>query len=148
MERLNQKELDALKRAYDVTGRPGRGHQVPAEQAALIGESFNKDQVIIFSWNREQLGAVVTTWGRTLHDADLATAEGNRLKKALGWANSKCNTVSSRVLQIKDDLHEIQTAILDNLTLFGGGEKVNKVFDIINRLKDRIDGKEGGNGNL
>jgi len=115
---------------------------VPVEQAALIGERFKKDQVIIFSWSREELSAVVTTWGKTMHDSVLATDYGNKLKEQLRWSDEKCHTVSRRLLALKDELHEVRTNILDNVGLFGGGEQVNKIFDLLNRAIDRIDGKE------
>jgi len=78
--------------------------EVPVEKAALIGEVHSKDQVVIITVNRSINSVTVTTWGKTVHDADQAAESGNVLKEAIGWPASKCNAISAKVQVLLDAL--------------------------------------------
>jgi len=71
--------------------------EIPVEKAALIGEIHAKDQVIIYTADRINNSVTVTTWGKTVHDADQAAEAGNNLKSAIGWPDKHCHAVSAKV---------------------------------------------------
>ena len=119
--------------------------QVPVEQAGLVGEIYNMDQVIILSLQRENNKAVVTTWGKTAVDADQAAQAGNEVKRYLGWPEVKCTSISARVIDIRNDLREAKTLIISNLSAFEPGGKVDQLLAVLDRAMARIDGKAGSN---
>lgn len=70
---------------------------VPIEQAKEIAEKYDKDQVVILSWDRKHNSTVVTTYGKSIHDSDQAAESGNKIKQGLGWPENECHTKSVRV---------------------------------------------------
>jgi hypothetical protein len=70
---------------------------IPFEQAQEIAEKYDKDQVVILSWNREHCSTVVTTYGKNIHDSDQAAESGNKIKQGLGWPEHQCHAKSIRV---------------------------------------------------
>jgi hypothetical protein len=65
---------------------------IPIERAREIAETFDKDQVIIVTWDKAHGRTHVTTFGKTVDECEQAAQGGNRVKQALGWPEELCNT--------------------------------------------------------
>lgn len=70
---------------------------IPIVAAQRIAEQYDKDQVIIATWDKKHGRTHITTYGKTLKDCDEAAQGGNFIKKALGWPDELCNAKPSRV---------------------------------------------------
>lgn len=70
---------------------------IPIKAAKDIAKAYDKDQVIIITWDKIHGRTHVTTYGKTLLDCDQAAQGGNMLKKALGWPPSLCKAKPARV---------------------------------------------------
>ena len=57
---------------------------IPIKVAEEIAIKFDKDQVIIVTWDKKHGRTHVTTYGKTLEECKLAADGGNFVKKALG----------------------------------------------------------------
>jgi len=66
---------------------------IPVSTALNIAEQYNKDQVIIVTWDKNHNTTHVTTFGKTKDDCLQAAEGGNRVKKALGWPDELCHAV-------------------------------------------------------
>lgn len=115
---------------------------IPISVAASLGSDFEKDQVIILTWNREHGLTTVTTWGNTVHDADQAATGGNLLKLALGWPEENCNAISAKVKDVQRDIYELRNVIMDSIGLIHTKNVTHDLLKIISRALNRIDGRE------
>lgn len=70
---------------------------IPIKAAKAISEAYDKNQVIIVTWDKQHGMTHVTTYGKTLEECDQAALGGNLVKRALGWDESLCNSVPNRV---------------------------------------------------
>ena len=70
---------------------------IPIAAAKRIAEDYDKDQVIILTWDAAHGQTHVTTYGKTLRDCEQAAEGGNKLKKVLSWPEHLCNATPSRM---------------------------------------------------
>ncbi len=64
---------------------------VPIPAASNIAHEYDKDQVIIVTWDAAHQRTHVTTYGRTKESSAQAAQGGNFVKKALGWPDRLCH---------------------------------------------------------
>jgi len=69
---------------------------IPIAAARDIAKTYNKNQVIILTWDAVHGRTHVTTYGRTVEDCKQAAEGGNKLKKALGWPDELCQAKPAR----------------------------------------------------
>lgn len=79
---------------------------IPIKAAKAISEAYDKNQVIIVTWDKEHGMTHVTTYGRTLEECDQAALGGNLVKRALGWDESLCNAIPNRVKTKVDEAYK------------------------------------------
>ncbi|MCL4295751.1 MAG: hypothetical protein KJ077_08490 [Anaerolineae bacterium] len=65
--------------------------EVPISAAQQIAEEFDKDQVIIVTWDAAHQVQHVTTYGKSRRDSAQAAQGGNFVKEALGWPDRLCH---------------------------------------------------------
>ena len=70
---------------------------IPIKVAKDIAKAYDKDQVIIVTWDKAHCKTHVTTFGVTLKDCEEAAQGGNFVKAALGWPEEECQAVPARV---------------------------------------------------
>lgn len=70
--------------------------KIPISAAKEIGKKFDKDQVILVTWNKEFGDTWVTTWGKSVADCGQAAEGGNLVKQALGWPNELTQDKATR----------------------------------------------------
>jgi hypothetical protein len=70
---------------------------IPILAAQEIAEKFDKDQVIIVTWDKTYGRTHVTTYGKTLEECKMAADGGNFVKKALGWPDELCHDEPERL---------------------------------------------------
>lgn len=70
---------------------------VPIAAAKRIAKEYDKDQVIIVTWDEEFKKMHVTTYGKTISDCDAAAIGGNFVKAALGFPEDLCSFKPSRI---------------------------------------------------
>lgn len=87
--------------------------KIPISAAKEIGKKYDKDQVILVTFNKTIGDTWVTTWGKNLTDCKMAAEGGNFVKKALGWPNELTNTKPAR--QKRDD-SKLRLEILKELS--------------------------------
>jgi len=75
--------------------------RIPISAASEIGKKYDKDQVILVTWNKEHGDIWVTTWGKTLTDCSQAAEGGNFVKKALGWPNELTEAKPAREKKLR-----------------------------------------------
>lgn len=74
------------------------GERIPIAAARRICDEYGYDQVVIFARKTGEGGKEhVTTYGRSLEHCDIAARMGNNLKRHVGWPESKCQDVPSRI---------------------------------------------------
>ena len=78
-----------------------RYKKIPIKAAKEIAQTFDKDQVIIVTWDAEHGRTHVTTYGKTLTDCESAAMGGNRVKLALGWPEDMCKAMPARLARSK-----------------------------------------------
>ena len=83
---------------------------IPIERAREIAETFDKDLVVIVTWDKAHGRTHVTTFGKTIEESAQAAAGGNRVKRALGWPEDLCGAESERVKQLQEAFDMQQTA--------------------------------------
>ena len=62
---------------------------IPISAAKRIAQEFDKNQVIIVTWDQKHGRTHVTTYGKTKEECNQAAKGGALIKKALGWCDSK-----------------------------------------------------------
>lgn len=65
--------------------------EVPISAAQRIAEEFDKDQVIIVTWDAAHQTQHVTTYGKSRKASAQAAQGGNFVKEALGWPDRLCH---------------------------------------------------------
>lgn len=70
---------------------------IPIASAKKIAEQYDKEHVIIITWDSIHSKTHVTTYGKTLEACKQAVEAGNKLKKAMGWPDELCHAVPTRV---------------------------------------------------
>lgn len=72
--------------------------RMPIAAAKQIAKKYDKDQVIILTWDNKTGKTWVTTYGKTLQDCDQAAIGGNKIKKQiLGWPDELCKDKPARI---------------------------------------------------
>ena len=66
---------------------------IPISAAEQIANEFQKDQVIIVTWDKVYGMVHVTTFGKDKDDSIQAAQGGNFVKQALGWPDQLCHSV-------------------------------------------------------
>ncbi len=75
---------------------------IPIEAAENVAKQYDCNQVIILAWDGENTHVI--TYGNSLEESAQATAGGNRLKRALGWPETLCNTIPYRIRKMKETI--------------------------------------------
>jgi len=88
--------------------------KIPISAAKEIGLKYDKDQVILVTFNKTFGDTWVTTWGKNLNDCKMAAEGGNFVKKALGWPNELTQAKPARQ---KRDESKLRQEILKELSL-------------------------------
>jgi len=70
--------------------------RIPIAAAKRIADEYDKDQVIVVTWDKATGTTWVTTYGKTVQECVQAAEGGNRVKRALGWPESLCNAKPAR----------------------------------------------------
>lgn len=70
---------------------------IPISVAKEIAKKYDKDQVIVLTWDKTFGMSHVTTFGKSIEDCAQAAEGGNKLKRVLGWPEELCNEVPRRV---------------------------------------------------
>lgn len=70
---------------------------IPIAAAKRIAKDYDKDQVIIVTWDKEHGMMHVTTYGKSLIACEQAAIGGNLIKKTLGFPEEDCNVVPARI---------------------------------------------------
>ena len=79
------------------------GKRIPIQVAKDIANTYGYSEVIIVSRDAITGIQAVVTYGKTLVDCDSAARGGYTIKKLLGWDESLCNAVPSRIKKKKDE---------------------------------------------
>ena len=75
-----------------------KSKRVPIKAAKDVAQAFEKDQVVIVSWDEGTGTTWVTSYGRTQADCALAANLANMIKKTvLGWPEELCRSAPARV---------------------------------------------------
>ena len=82
------------------------GDRLPITAAEAIASEHRFHQVIVLAWDGEQ--TCVATFGATDIDSAQAAEGGNRIKRALGWPESLCNSVSAKVAALHARIAELE----------------------------------------
>jgi hypothetical protein len=75
--------------------------RIPLSVAREVAKKTNCRQVIIMAWDGELTHVV--TYGKSLEDCDQAAIGGNLVKERLGWPESECNAMPSRVQKLQEE---------------------------------------------
>lgn len=70
--------------------------EIPLAAARAFMKAWNKDQVIILTWDKAHGRTSVTTYGRTVDDCVQAADGGNKMKKVMGWPDELCHAKPAR----------------------------------------------------
>jgi hypothetical protein len=70
---------------------------IPISVAKRIAAEYNKNQVIIVTWDEKYGKTHVTTYGKTIKECEQAAIGGNFVKRALGWPDEKCHDKPKRL---------------------------------------------------
>jgi hypothetical protein len=89
----------------------GKYKNIPIAAAKRVAKEYDKDQVIILTWDKAFNKTHVTTFGKTMEDCDQAAEGGNRLKKALGWPEEMCKDEPSRVKKMKAEIKKLKARV-------------------------------------
>jgi len=97
---INQKKYIKKQMIIVLNGGKNRMRKykkIPIVTARRIAKQYNKNQVIIVTWDSLHSKTHVTTYGKTLKECEEAAKSGNLIKKALGWPDNLCHTVPARI---------------------------------------------------
>lgn len=106
--------------------------EIPFEAAAEFAKKFNKDVIIILSFDKVNETESVTTWGKSIHQADHAADCGNRIKRVIGWPEQHTKAVSEKVQKLIDL----------NQSMISALEESMRIIDIFESLSDDIEEEE------
>lgn len=70
--------------------------KIPISAAKTIANKYDKNQVIIVTWDKKHGLTHVTTYGKTIEECEQAATGGNFIKKALGWPDKLCHAKPAR----------------------------------------------------
>jgi len=70
--------------------------RIPISAAKEIAKNYDKNLVVIVTWDAAHNLQHVTTYGRSKVECEAAARGGNLVKQALGWPPEECNAVPSR----------------------------------------------------
>jgi hypothetical protein len=70
---------------------------IPIAAAKRIAKDYDKDQVIIVTWDNTHSMMHVTTYGKSINDCEQAAQGGNFVRKALGFPEEDCNVKPARI---------------------------------------------------
>jgi hypothetical protein len=70
---------------------------IPISVAKRIAAEYDKNQVIIVTWDKKHGMSHVTTYGKTLKECEQAAIGGNLVKMALGWPDKLCHAKPKRL---------------------------------------------------
>lgn len=88
------------------------GLRIPIKTAKDIAKKYKYDQVIILAMNNAKNIQHVTTFGKTVVDADQACRGGNYIKKKfLGWPANECLAEPTRVRKLRKRIKELEREI-------------------------------------
>lgn len=73
-----------------------KSKKIPIKAAKEVADKFDKDQVIILSFDKENNTTTVTTYGKTVYDCGQAALAGNEIKRLLHWPEELCNDKPNR----------------------------------------------------
>lgn len=115
---------------------------VPISAAKQIAEEFDKDQVIIVTWDSAFGLTHVTTYGKSKGDSIQAAQGGNVVKRALGWPDKLCEAMPEWYMKERAVL--VQALKYARLEF---EEAENSIYplmftDVINELQAAIDQAE------
>ena len=71
--------------------------RIPITAAKKIAKDYDKQQVVIVTWDALHNKTHVTTYGTTIQACAQAALGGNLVKKALGWPEEMCNAKPARI---------------------------------------------------
>jgi len=74
-----------------------KSKRIPIKAAKEFAKNFEKDQVIILTWDKKTNSTWVTTYGKSLKDCEQAANGGNEIKRLLKWPENKCNDIPNRI---------------------------------------------------
>lgn len=115
--------------------------RIPISAAKDIGKKFDKNQVILVTWNREHGDTWVTTWGKSVDDCVQAAEGGNFVKKALGWPN----VINTKPLREKKLRMKIIGEIFERISKLETSNYIGlnayNQRDVQELFKDLMDGK-------
>jgi len=90
------------------------GRRIPIKTAKDIAKKYNYDQVIIWAQNNSEPIQHVTTFGKSVVDADQACQGGNYIKrKFLGWPANECLAEPTRVRKLREQIKKLEKEIRD-----------------------------------
>ncbi len=85
----------------------GKYKRIPVTAAKEIAKKYDKDQVIVITWDKAHGMMHVTTYGKTVEDCKQAAEGGNKLKEVLGFPEVLCKTEPARVRRAKKNQKEL-----------------------------------------
>lgn len=75
---------------------------ITIKAARDIAKQFDKDQVIILTWDKAYNTTHVTTYGKSIVDCEQAATGGNLIKRQiLKWPEEKCKDMPARIRRKK-----------------------------------------------
>lgn len=90
------------------------GRRIPIKTAKNIARKYRYDQVIILALNNAKNRQHVTTFGKTVVDADQAAQGGNYIKrKFLGWPANECLAEPARVRKLRERIKELEKEVAE-----------------------------------
>lgn len=85
------------------------GDRLPIAAAEHVARTHDFLQVIVLAWDGQQTS--VATYGTTTEQSAQAAEGGNRIKRALGWPETLCSTVSTKVQRLHDRIAELEAEL-------------------------------------
>jgi len=86
--------------------------RIPIKSAKDIAKKYRYDQVIIWAQNNNEHIQHVTTFGKTVVDADQACQGGNYIKSNfLGWPVNECLAEPTRVRKLRERIKSLEKEI-------------------------------------
>lgn len=87
-------------------------NRIPIKTAKDIAKKYGYDQVIIWAQNNAENIQHVTTFGKSVVDADQACQGGNYIKrKFLGWPANECLAEPTRVRKLRERIKDLEKEI-------------------------------------